>query len=109
MSGLGLKEHFDALGPVILPFPLIHYLCPGTFSIAIRACILKILLLLRPTLRYSFKQIQETDPIGEYEDVDPEDAEEGVELVEARVICLNVLGQDYHLNYLVADQVHCVD
>ena len=66
-------------------------------------------MLLRATLGNGFKKIQEADPIGESEDVDPEDAEEGVDLVEARVICLDVLRHDHHLNDLVAYQVHCVD
>ena len=66
-------------------------------------------MLLRPTLGNSFKKIQEADPIGESEDVDPEDAEEGVDFVEARVLRLHVLGHDHHLNNFVANQVHCVD
>jgi hypothetical protein len=66
-------------------------------------------MLLRGTLGDGFEKIQEADPIGESEDVDPKDAEEGVDLVEARVLRLNVLGHDNHLNDLVAYQVHCVD
>jgi hypothetical protein len=66
-------------------------------------------MLLRPTLRNGFIKIQEADPIGENEDVDPEDAEEGVGFVEARVLRLDILGHDHHLNDFVANQVHCVD
>ena len=66
-------------------------------------------MLLRATLGNCFKKIQKANPIGESEDVDPEDAEEGVDLVEARVLRLDVLGHDNHLNDLVAYQVHCVD
>jgi hypothetical protein len=108
---LGLKELFDAPRPVISPVPVIHDLCLGTFSLAIRADILIIFteMLLRPTLGNGFEKIQEADSIGESEDVDPEDAEEGVDLVEARVLSLKVLRNDDDLNDFVAYQVHCVD
>ena len=85
MSGLGQKELFDALCPVIPSIPNIHDLCHGSFSLAIFADILIFLveILLRPTLGDGFKKIQEAYAIGEGEDVDPEDAKERVNLVEA--------------------------
>ena len=111
MSGLGQKELFDALCPVIPTIPVIHDLCHGSFSLAIFADILIIFveILLRSTLGDGFKKIQEAYAIGEGEDVDPEDAEERVNLVEAGVILLKVLRDDDDLNDFVAYQVHCVD
>jgi len=66
-------------------------------------------MLLLPTLGDGFKKIQEAYAIGEGEDVYPEDAEEGVDLVDAGVLCLNVLRNDDDLNDFVTYQVHCVD
>ena len=66
-------------------------------------------MLFRPTLGDGFKKIQEAYAIGEGEDVDPEDAEEGVDLVEAGVLGLKVLRDDDDLDDFVAYQVHCVD